>query len=373
MAEVQTAGAGQRWRFYHLRNWLGMPLSVWLPLLWRNHFAVTRIGQALRQTVFAVGNSLFHRVDQLLYASKIARSPAPPPLFVVGHWRTGTTLLHELLVLDPQFGYPTTYQVVAPHHFVLTQRWLPRLFQHAIPAKRPMDAMEMGFDKPQEDEFALCNLGLPSPYLRWTFPRHYAEPGLYLDVDALDDRDRRRWCEGIATFIRRLHWCDPRRTVLKSPTHTARIPTLSTLFPGAQFIHLVRDPFEVFASTVHTWRQVWDLMGFQSPNFDDLEEYVLKTFDVMYRNFEAARATLPPEQLCEVRYEEFIRDPVGQMRRIYEQLGLTGFAEAQPRIEGYFAAKREYRANRHQLSDDLRKKISERWRGYFERYGYETS
>jgi hypothetical protein len=350
-----------------------MPLSVWLPLLVRNRFAVTRVGQALRQTLFSVGNSFFHRIDQLAYGSRIARRPAPlAPLFVVGHWRTGTTLLHELLVLDPQFSYPTTYQVMAPHHFVLTQSWVPRWLRHAVPAQRPMDAMEMGFDKPQEDEFALCNLGLPSPCLRWAFPRHYREPGLYLDIEALSERERRRWCDGMENFIRRLAWCDARRTVLKSPTHTARITTLAKLFPGAQFIHIVRNPFEVFASTVHTWRQMWDALGFQSPRFDDLEEYVLATLNVMYRNFDSVRATLPPEQFHELHYEELINDPVDQMRCIYERLQLGEFAGVQSKIEAYFAAKSAYRTNRHELSADLRRKVAARWRDYCKRYGYDV-
>lgn len=371
---VVISGNAKKLRFYHVRNWLGMPLSVWLPLLVRNRFAVTRVGQALRMLFFATGNSLMHRADQLIYSGRVRRAPAPePPLFVVGHWRTGTTMLHELLVQDEQFAYPTTYQVMGPHHFLLSERLIPKLIAHAMPARRPMDNMVVGFDKPQEDEFALCNLGLPSPYLKWAFPRHYPEPGLYLDVDGWDEAERRRWIDGMVWFMRRLAWRDRRRMVLKSPTHTARLATLSEAFPSAQFIHIVRDPYTVFASTVHTWKQLWESLAFHSPNFDGIEEYVLATFEKMYHSFERARRTISRDRLYEIRYEDLVREPIAEMEKVYGHLRLKDFTAARPRLEAYFAARRDYRTNRHEISEDLRAAIAARWSGYIRRYGYEST
>src|SRR3954452_1948969 len=124
-------------------------------------------------------------------------------MFIVGHWRTGTTILHELLVMDTQLGFPTTYQVMAPHHFLLTEKWLPRLLAHALPARRPMDNMEVGFDKPQEDEFAVCNMGQGSPYLKWAFPNTAADHEKYLDLEGLSERELKRWMDALAWFLRR--------------------------------------------------------------------------------------------------------------------------------------------------------------------------
>ena len=371
MDGATTRGAKRNVRFYHLRNWLGMPLSVWLPLLAENRFAVTRIGQATRQTFFSCGNSLFHRLDQLFYSKRVAASAEPkPPLFVIDHWRTGTTLLHELLVQDKQFSYPTTFQVLAPHHFLLTERWLPRLLSHAVPNRRPMDNMPFGLQAPQEDEFALCNMGVASPYLRWAFPRHYVEAGWCLDIEALTARERDRWSAAMTRFVRRLTWRDARRLVLKSPTHTARIATLSRLFPGAQFVHIVRNPYQVFASTMHTWRQLWESMGFHSPKFEGLEEYVLATLARMYESFERALPNPPSQQLCELRYEDLLLDPLGELKKIYDRLEIDGFEDALPNMQTLLAKRASYQTNRHELSDDLRGEIRNRWQGYFARYGY---
>lgn len=95
-----------------------------------------------------------------------------PPVFIIGHWRTGTTLLHELLILDPRHNFPNTYQCLEPNHFLLTEKFFKSYFNFLLPTRRPMDNMEAGWDKPQEDEFALCMMGQPSPYLDVAFPNN---------------------------------------------------------------------------------------------------------------------------------------------------------------------------------------------------------
>jgi hypothetical protein len=239
-----------------------------------------------------------------------------------------------------------------------------------LPTRRPMDNMAVGYDRPQEDEFALCNLGVPSPYLRWTFPNRDCPWDHYLDLDGLSGDELRRWGEALTGFVRRIAYRDPRRLVLKSPTHTARVARLVELFPGAQFIHIVRDPFVVFPSTVHTWKKLWNAMGFQVPRFAGLEEYVLATFERMYRGFERARPMLNGATLYEVRYEDLIRDPVGEVRQMYARLGLGEFAAVEPRLREYLARNSDYRTNRFELDPRLREAIGRRWRGYIERYGY---
>ena len=372
---VKTVTEAKKMGFFHVRQWVGMPLGVWLKALWDHGFDVSpsRVPQVLRIAFFGLFNTVFHWTDRFVYDRPLKRSPpGPPPLFIVGHWRTGTTLLHELMVLDPQFGYPTTYHVTAPHHFLLTDGWMPAFFSHAMPKKRPMDNMEVGFDKPQEDEFALCNLGLPSPYIRWAFPN--TDPGTTgLDVNDLSEKDRRRWTEGIKLFVRRLNFRDPRRQVMKSPTHTARVGALAAAFPGAQFVHIVRDPRAVFPSTVHTWKQMWDSIGLQTPTFAGVEDFVLDTFDRMYRAFDRDRPALGPTQLHELKYEDLVRDPVTEVGKIYDRLGLAGFERARPALEAHAAKSKGFRTNKHDLPDELRKRIAERWRGYCERYGYDLS
>ena len=89
---------------------------------------------------------------------------------MIGHWRSGTTLLHELLVRDPRHTYPDTYACFAPNHFLVSGWWMKPCLKVLLPSQRPIDNMPAGWDHPQEDEFALCNMGVPSPYLTIIFP-----------------------------------------------------------------------------------------------------------------------------------------------------------------------------------------------------------
>jgi hypothetical protein len=54
--------------------------------------------------------------------------------------------------------------------------------------------------------------------------------------------------------------------MLKSPTHTARLHILREMFPQAKFIHIVRDPCEVFSSTVRLWRALFETQACQKPD-----------------------------------------------------------------------------------------------------------
>src|SRR5687768_14204774 len=106
------------------RFWHGMLFSGWVRLAVRNRFAVSlgRLPVALSVSCFSVGNSLLRLMQERVYGRKAANTPIKePPVFIIGHWRSGTTLLHELLVLDKRHNFPTTYQCFAPGHFLVTE------------------------------------------------------------------------------------------------------------------------------------------------------------------------------------------------------------------------------------------------------------
>ena len=77
--ELKTTGNAKKLSFFHVRNWLGMPLGVWLPLLARNRFAVSpsSIPQAVRMLFFGQFNTVFHCMDRLIYGCRVARTAIP--------------------------------------------------------------------------------------------------------------------------------------------------------------------------------------------------------------------------------------------------------------------------------------------------------
>ncbi len=142
------------------------------------------------------------------------------------------------------------------------------------------------------------------------------------------------------------------------------------MFPKAKFVHIVRDPHFIFPSTIRTWKRLYKYHGLQVPRYEGLEEHVFQTFERMYRVFEEDRALIPPGQLCELRYEDLVADPMKQMQRIYEELALGDFEPARAGVENYIARTAGYRPSRYELDPVLRETIERRWADYCRRYGY---
>lgn len=358
--------------------WHGLRLGAFFKLLARNQFRCSprEALTAVTITPVAAFNSVWSAVQAATLNRRIERLELrEPPLFVLGHWRSGTTLLHELLIRDPDHTYPTTYECFAPYHFLLTESWITPLTKWMLPKKRPMDNVAAGWDRPQEDEFALCSLGVPSPYLCWAFPDHGPVYPEYLTLENLSDQQRAEWKRNLRFFVQSVAYRRNRRIVLKSPPHTARVRTLLEIYPDARFVHIVRDPLTLYPSTVRLWKSLCDVQSLQWPRaeYDWLEEHVLDNLVRMYAAFERDRKLIPPGRLAELRYEDLVRDPQEQLRTVYEKLDLGDFSRVEPTLHEFKRQNHTYRTNRYQLPPEIEKKVRERWAMYFERYGYETS
>jgi hypothetical protein len=353
--------------------WMGCSL----PALWRIlqagrwHVDAAYWPECCVDLLFAAFNSSLGFVQTVLYRGALARLHLPDdPVFIIGHWRTGTTLLHELLSLDPRMRSATNYECLLPNHFLLTGRWLKNWTQFTLPGTRPSDAMRVTWDSPQEDEFALCNMGAPSPYAAIAFPNEGGLNDAYLELDALPAEARRRWEAALALFFKRLLIARPGRLILKSPTHTFRLPTLLRMFPRAKFVNIVRNPFAVFSSTVRLWRSLYETYGYHKPDFTGLEQQVLETFTRMHERLERTRSLVPVASLIDVHYEDLTRHPLSTLSHVYQALQLGDFVMARCAVERYFAERKDYVASQHAVASPWSDEIRERWRPYFEQYGY---
>jgi len=362
-------------RPWFLRFWDGMIATGWFPLLARNHFHISprRWAMAVLMSVLSILHVGLWLLQTIFWGRRIARTQLQgDPVFVIGHWRSGTTLLHELLVLDERHTYPNTYDCFCPNHFLLTAPLFRPLLGVLLPKQRPMDNMAAGWDSPQEDEFALCNMGIRSPYQTIAFSNHPPQNQEFFELADVSPRQRAKWQLALIWFLKCLTVRSPRRIVLKSPPHTFRIRILLEMFPNARFIHIIRNPFVIFPSTINLWKRLYRNDGLQVPTYDGLEDYVFETFARMYEVFKRDQSIIPAGQLCEVRYEDLVAQPIEQMQRVYKELNLDGFEKVLPRMKTYFAEKADYKTNRYQLPAELAAEISRRWASFFECYGYST-
>jgi len=351
----------------------GMTLGMLLELLVRQRFRVAPAYFPRLGYLVATGmvNSLFRLFEEWDNGSSIrAMRIEPPPILILGQWRSGTTLLHQLLARHPGFHAPTLYQCLFPHHFAYTQRRGAALFNWLAPRTRPMDQVALSAGVPYEDEFALAALGGISPYLRFLFPQAADDPRMALDLRQLSPEDLAQWRATFRFYLQKLMFTKGRRLVLKSPPHTGRVGVILEMLPGAKFIHLRRDPYTVFASTRKLWRDGVAHSHLQRFPAAAVDELLLSWHLELFELFERDRALIPPGDLVEVRFEELEREPRKCLEEIFDRLGLPDRDRFWSACQEQLAALRGYRKNSYDLSAEERVMVSERWRRMFETYGY---
>jgi hypothetical protein len=92
----------------------------------------------------------------------------------------------------------------------------------------------------------------------------------------------------------------------------------------------------------------------------------------MYRGYEKQRNEIPAGDLYELKYEDLVKDPVGECEKIYQQLQLNNFEPVREKIIQHMEKEKDFKKNKHPTMDEeTAAEIRRRWAGYFERFGYE--
>jgi hypothetical protein len=349
----------------------GRPLGPWLRLMRANGFEVDPAywPRAGLNAICSFLTTLMKRREERKYADKDDVA-VPPPLFVLGHYRSGTTHLHNLLSVDRRFAFPTMFRLYNPHTFRVFEPLFEPVARALVPRKRLVDNMTWGTDMPQEDEMAQMMLTGLSPYMGFVFPQRWERFQRYLSFrDA--PADARAWQAALLWLLKKLTRVDGRQMLLKSPPHTARIRLILELFPDARFVHIHRDPYTVFRSTWQLFDRITELYAFQQPRPKRTPQRVLRHYRDMHDAYFTDRALVPAGRLCEVRFTDLERDPPRQVERIYAQLSLPDFVAVRPALEDYLATLRGYRKNEYPpLSDEWRRRVAHEWRRSFDEWGY---
>lgn len=357
------------------RFWHGMRTSNYFRLLRENRFQIhpTRVPMAVLVGMCSLANSSLGAFQSVLYRKKIeATELKPPPIFIIGHWRSGTTMMHELISLDDRFAFPSNFDAFVPEHFLVSRSFFYPLIRLLLPSRRPMDNMSLSIASPQEDDFALVALGAPTPYRRIAFPNRPSRDHLQLNLEGVDAESQQQVRSSLTYFLKALTYHYQKPLVLKSPPHTGRLAQLAQWFPHAKFVHMAREPESLVSSTMRLWKLLDEIQGFQLPRYDDtwLRNYIAECKDLMYSAYLQQRSSLPANRLAEVRFEDLVANPVAEVGRVYKQLELENFSNVQPHIEQYFAQRKGHQKNKLALPDDTLPQIQSDWREYRQAFGY---
>lgn len=315
----------------------------------------------------------FNALEWLLFGRSIARTQlSDSPLIILGHDRSGTTHLLNLLSLDPQFAYTRPSQMVLPGCCILFDKPMDAMLG-MLDYRRPFDNMEVGPGSPQDDEVPLVKLTPHAEYHKYSFPRNYR---FWLDTYVFNFSSaspahaewRRVYLE---TLKKAAVLMGKTRSLLKSPATMANLNVVLELFPNAKFIHIQRNPYKVLPSQINLHRTMVGKYALQSVSDQQLTEFAFYQYEGYMRGYLRDKHLVPPQNLMEIHYEDFVRDRLQGLRAIYERLQLGDFEARSASVRAHLEAVMHYEPHRFPVTAELKRQIDTRLAFAFEALGYE--
>lgn len=298
------------------------------------------------------------------------------PVFIIGHWRSGTTHLHNILCQDPQMGYVTTFQSVFPD--TLFNKAGKLIFEGfariLIPGTRKGDNVMLGTGLPQEEEFAIGDKTSICFYYFWMFPRSLKK--FYdqcIRFKGVDGAKVGAWKKDYELLINKaLKNTKGDRFLSKNPPNTGRIEELLKMFPNAKFIHIHRNPVEVYLSTQNFFNKMLPHLQLQSIDPAKIEEDIFLLYQDIMQDYLKQREMIPKGQLVEISFKELERNPISCIENLYLSLGLSGYHKSEPLFRSYLNSKKSYKKNKHQITAELIKKIQSKWGFAMKEWSYDV-
>ena len=318
--------------------------------------------------------SLMAPIQERRYQKLLADKPLEhDPLFILGHWRSGTTFVHNIFAQDEHFAHTTTYQTVFPHLMMFGQPFFKFMMKIVMPSHRPTDGMELTPDQPQEEEFALTNMMTCSYYNFWFFPKRMLDfCDRYLTFETITPEEKRAYQEAFMKIVKISMWNTGGTQYLsKNPPHTGHVKALVEMFPNAKFIYLMRNPYTVFESTRSFFTQTCGPLKLQDVSDDEIEMNAIKAYPRLYKAYQEQKQFIPEGNLYEVKFEEFERDAYNTTKDIYERLHLPCWEESEPAIRAYIESKRGYKKNKYEYKPRTIQLVNEYWGQVIDDWGYE--
>ncbi len=317
----------------------------------------------------------FNWLERAWFGKRIAETElSDSPLIILGHDRSGTTHLLNLMSLDPQFAYTRPSQMVLPGCCILFDRVMDSLLGF-IDFRRPFDDMAVGPGSPQDDEVPLVKLTPHCEYHKYSFPRNYRYwLDSYVFDFSIDSPAYPEWKHAYLGTLRKAAVLMQRqRSLLKSPATMANLAVVLELFPNAKFIHIKRNPYSVIPSQIHLHATMARKYGLESVSDPQIVEFALYQYKGYMEGFLRDKHRIPSENFIEIRYEDFIADRMRWLRVIYDELALGDFAERAGPLEEYIRSIENYAPHRFAEDPVLKRQIDAQLGFAFAALGYEPA
>ncbi len=277
-------------------------------------------------------------LERTLYDRSAQSVPIVRPIFIVGCHRSGTTVLYETLAQHPELVYLTNASSFTPRTPILSNRLFSMIKtgENQGVERFAKDGLKITYDTPSEG-IRIWELYAPDGG-DYCLDEHYSNPEMehYLKV----------------TIQKHLKYLNGSRFINKNPDNSVRIRYLNKLFPDAYFVHILRDGRAVCNSLLKFRQAATEFFGAEHRHatggvkvkaWAEIERYwrsdPLYSAGLIWKEvietLERDRTYIAPERYLEVRYEDFVGDPMTYLRRISEfcQLSWNGPVESKFRSE----------------------------------------
>lgn len=343
---------------------VGCRFDVLIKLLAENKFRIPiqRLLQVIVLLIISLILFPFAIIEEWICSVMVYPRKVKAPVFILGHWRSGTTYLQNLLAQDPQFAYFDPVTTYTNNNALLLHGMIGAVESGIVSKARPMDNVEYESDSPSEECFSVANRSTMNVVNILVFPENCREYLRKVVISRCRKEEIKDWENAYTKVVSKTAFINHgKRLLLKSPDNTCHITELLKLYPEAKFVHIYRNPYKVIASTIHMVESVCGFLSLQKmPEMDIIEDMVIKLYETVYREFLIEKQQLDTSNLIEIKYEELIKEPKKYLKKIYQQLGIHGYSRAKQQFDAYIEEQKDYQTNHLKLSPKLREKINER-------------
>ena len=351
----------------------GISIGTWIKLLNENGGVDKKY---MYKAVFITLSSIFlipmRVIFKLKYQNKINNLKIRmPPIIIIGHWRSGTTYLHELLCQDLQFCYVSLWNTLLPDSYLILKPFKMFLSKF-LPKQRPMDSIEVEIDGPYEEEAGIAVLSQWSFFHCLHFPKNAEEQyKKSIHFQGLSEEEKTQWKKNYQYFMKSVVFSNQgKRLLLKDPANTGRISFLLDIFPDAKFIHIYRNPYKVYFSTIKMRNKVLDKLALQNSNREEIEKQVIENYKRLMKSFFDNKDKIPRKNFVEISYENLVKDPLKEIEIIYSKLDLPDFKNALPQMKRYLERKKDYKTNVYNIKKGILNHVYDNWKFTIDLWDY---
>jgi len=325
--------------------------------------------------------SVMGGIESTVYRQKLkAYKPKHPPLFVLGHWRSGTSFLQSLLGTPPNYMHYNKFQTIFPDSFLLTRHTLKPFMNFLFSRSKSVQSWKANgsydfnsLDTASEIEVAMISKINPYSF-HWghVFPQQWKFYfDRYLFMDDISPKDYKNWRRSVQKLNKKVNFTQPNsRLIIKNPGDTARLRHILSIYPDAQFIFIHRNPYDVFYSNIKLWKHILSGLSMQDVDTAEIKRGIRYIYRRMHQKYFADRSLVPDHQMIEIDYKTFSQQPLQTVEHIYDHLNLPNFEGNKPHLERYLAGLNS-RKSQYEYADEDIELINREWKFVFEELGYD--